>query len=68
MLRKLEQRFRHCCMNCEHFEPYGVVYEGEVDCELDDGRTLDKEYYWDYHEENDCEHFKYTYRKWSDYK
>jgi len=55
-------------MNCEHFEPYGVVYEGEVDCELDDGRTLDKEYYWDYHEENDCEHFKYTYRKWSDYK
>lgn len=60
MLKRLEQRFRHCCMNCKYFQPYGVINEGEVDCEINHS----PEYYWNYYESNDCEQFEYVYRSW----
>lgn len=55
VLQRLKNLYKHSCRNCVFFEAYGIINEGEVDCnEIDEG---DPEYFWDYDKVNDCKHF-----------
>ena len=65
MLEKLRQRFKHCCMNCKYFQPYGEINYGEVDCELN-VEFDSPEYYYDYNKSNACDKFEYESRDWKE--
>ena len=44
------------CRNCKHFQPYGDITNGEVDCSLNNSFSF-KEYFYNYDQENECEYF-----------